>query len=46
MQAISKYFGKKNGQSMTDFMSEMKNLSTDDKQELGDLCRAELALSE
>lgn len=43
VQAISKFFGKKEGQSMTEFMQEMKALTTEDKDWLGDECRKALA---
>lgn len=43
VQAINKFFGKKEGQSLTEFMQEMKALSAADKAELGDLARAELS---
>lgn len=36
VQAINKFFGKKEGESMADFMAEMKALTDQDKQQLGD----------
>lgn len=46
IQAISKFFGKKEGQTMTEFMGELKALTEDDKQELGDECRKALAATD
>lgn len=43
VQAINKFFGKKEGQSMSEFMDEVKALTPEDKDWLGDECRKALA---
>lgn len=43
IQAIRKYFGLKEGQTLSEFMQELKELSPESKQELGDLARAQLS---
>ena len=39
--AISKYFGKKSGQTLAEFQAEVKALSEKDKAELTELLKAE-----
>lgn len=43
VEAIKKFFEKDGGKKIT--MPDLKNLSTEERQELADLCRAELAKS-
>ena len=41
MIAMKKFFGFKDGQTLKEFADEVRTLSTDEQQELGDLIRAQ-----
>lgn len=42
VSAVLKYFGRKEGQSLTEFASELKSLTDMDRKELAELLSTEL----